>query len=74
MRTNAVDRFFAKFVGVTKRSTQSNGDTDDFDRTKRLEEGDLLAAKYDELMEIAKQFFKASANSGLSKKGRRVRR
>ena len=41
---------------------------------KRFEEGDLLAAKYDELMKIAKQFFKASANIGLSKKGMRVRR
>ena len=30
---------------------------------KRFEEGDLLAAKYDELMKIAKQFYKASANS-----------
>ena len=36
---------------------------------KRFEEGDLLASKYDELMKIAKRFFKASANSGLSKKG-----
>ena len=34
---------------------------------KRFEEGDLLAAKYDELMKIAKRFHKASANSDFQK-------
>ena len=34
---------------------------------KRFEEGDLLATKYDELMKIAKQFYKASANSDFQK-------
>ena len=34
---------------------------------KRFQKGDILAAKYDELIKIAKQFYKASANSDFQK-------
>ena len=40
---------------------------------KRVEEGDLLAAKYKQLIKIAKQFYRASAKSGFQKGNRAPR-